>query len=158
MGTPVTSSIVLSPDGQYRYSYSLEWGPGPHVVFIGLNPSCKDGNTTNATLRRVIEYARSWGMGRVSVVNLFAYCARNPQQLLEVDDPVGPDNDRTILEVVAKADMVVASWGVWGHILARGDTIRSWIPHLHVLELTKTGSPHHPLRLPLGLKPKPWVS
>jgi hypothetical protein len=41
------------------------------------------------------------------MLNLFAYRATDPRVLRTVADPVGPDNDRHLLEVCRRAALVV---------------------------------------------------
>ena len=68
------SHAVLDKTGQYRYWLWRLWDADlPHVCFCMLNPSKADAVTDDPTLRRCINFAKSWGYGSLSVVNLFAY-------------------------------------------------------------------------------------
>lgn len=64
--------------GDYRYLLTREWdSQGKIVTFIMLNPSRADALLNDPTITRCLNFARSWGYGRLEVVNLFAY--RTPQ-------------------------------------------------------------------------------
>jgi hypothetical protein len=58
-----------------------------------LNPSTADGKEDDPTIRRCIGFAKSWGNGSLEVVNLFGFRATDPKELLEVKDPIGPENN-----------------------------------------------------------------
>jgi len=88
--------------------------------------------------------------------NLFAYRAREFEQLLRVRDPVGPKNDEFLLGLAADAGLVIAAWGNYGAYLGRGTAVRAMLPHVHYLQLTGQGQPSHPLYLPKALKPQRW--
>lgn len=68
-----------------------------------LNPSIADATSNDATIRRCIGFAQSWGYGAIEVVNLFAYIATQPSELRLTPDPIDPDNDRYILEMSQRA-------------------------------------------------------
>jgi hypothetical protein len=82
---------------------------GP-LVFCMLNPSTADASEDDPTIRRGVDFANRFGYGRLVVVNLFALCATDPRQLNMIRDPVGPDNDATILRL-CEGRTVVCEWG-----------------------------------------------
>lgn len=149
-------SAALSPDRVYRYSLSRSWGPGPAVLFVGLNPSTADEATDDPTIRRCIGFARAWGFDRLHMGNLFAFRATAPAQMLATADPVGPENDRYLVTLANESDLIVAAWGSKGTHLGRDLAIRQMLPGLHFLRLTRNGQPGHPLYLSKDLRPKPW--
>ncbi len=168
----------ISKDGRYRYRLWREWrgthdvnnwrwfdryheyGEPKPCVFIMLNPSTADGNTDDPTIRRCVAFAKSWNYERLVVVNLFAYRATNPRELLalnDIDDPVGPDNYSSIEDITAKAGITICAWGTNGSHLGQDETVRGWIVgKTHSLGLTKHGYPRHPLYLPADTKPIPY--
>ena len=125
-------------------------------MFIGLNPSTADETNDDPTVRRCIGYARGWGYAGLCVTNLFAFRATSPHDMKAVDDPIGPQNDKSLIEMAECAGVIVAGWGVHGAYLGRGEDVRNMIPRLHYLKLTKNGFPAHPLYLPKRLKPILW--
>ncbi|MGI0011840.1 MAG: DUF1643 domain-containing protein [Nitrososphaera sp.] len=120
---------------------------GGLCLFVMLNPSTADKMKNDPTINRCIAYARAWGFGTLEVVNLFAFRSTDPGQLHEVDDPIGPENDRYILNRATLADCIVAAWGNHGALLGRSDQVRRFLAPKAVqcLGLNKTGEPKHPL-------------
>ena len=147
----------LSPDRAYRYRLSRVWADGPRATFVMLNPSLGDEHTDDPTLRRCVSFAKQWGLGGLSVVNLYAFRATKPVDLWRTADPVGPENDRYLEEAATSSEMLVAAWGVHAK-QARVREVLS-IPgfeELTCLRVTNRGYPSHPLYLPNGLFPEPW--
>ena len=68
-----------------------------------LNPSRADAQTKDPTITRSINFALSWGYGRLEVVNLFAYRTSKPSLLKQAAEPIGRDNDRFVLESVERS-------------------------------------------------------
>lgn len=149
---------VLSDDQLYRYRLTRSWGPGKTVAFIMLNPSTATAEVDDPTIRRCVGFARAWGYDTLEVVNLFARRATDPGVLYEVEDPVGPENDRHLLEVCSNARLVVAAWGVHGAFKTRGARVLDLLKLTRVchLGLTKEGHPRHPLYLPKTVLPTPF--
>lgn len=149
---------VISPCERYRYVLwrtvvdKVVLGSAP-CVFVMLNPSVADHEREDATLRRCIGYARSWGYERLVVVNLFAYRATLPKELKAVIDPIGPENDRWVREAMAIAGIRVCAWGPNGALQGRDKAFRQAYEGLYCLKKTKDGFPSHPLRLLATLKP-----
>lgn len=143
----------------YRYRLSRAWDTTrPAVCWIMLNPSTATAGVDDRTIARVVNFSKAWGHGSSTVVNLFAVRARRPATLRRVGDPVGPDNDATILETASSATHVVAAWGNRGTIpnpetgIPRCEEVRDLLAsagtELHCLTVTDRGQPGHPLYLP----------
>lgn len=126
-------------------------------VFVMLNPSTAGAEKNDPTVARCCVHAASWGYAELDVVNIFALRSTDPRVLKRCDDPVGPGNDRWILETCHGAELVVCAWGVHGVYRDRGrrvlDILRGDGVVPHALRLTSSGHPSHPLYLPNGLKP-----
>jgi hypothetical protein len=138
----------IDPTGVYRYSLLREWGESGRVLFVMLNPSTADGEQDDPTIRRCMGFASDAGFGGMSVVNLFAFRATDPDELVGADNPIGPDNDRVILEEAARADIVVGGWGA--RRAKEAKRIRAVVELLRprrilCLGVTTDGSPRHPL-------------
>ena len=76
-------------------------------------------------------------------------------------DPVGPENDATILHLVTQADQIICGWGSHGAHLNRGAQMEALLrgtnrPLLH-LGLTQAGHPKHPLYIGYARQPEPWA-
>lgn len=58
------SEAILSVDRKYRYVLTRTWDETlPNIMFVGLNPSTADETTDDPTIRRCINFAKSWGYG-----------------------------------------------------------------------------------------------
>ena len=143
------SSAVISDCGTYRYRLTRIWDESkPVMAWVMLNPSTADGSTDDPTIRRCINFAKAWGYGGITVVNLYALRATDPKQLWQHQDPVGPDNDAELAKVAEQFPLVVLAWGsnakperttVVLRILSRARGLCT------VLGWTKGGEPRHPL-------------
>lgn len=135
----------------YRYSLTREWLTGKGTaLFIMLNPSVADALRNDPTIRRCLSFAGRFGTQRLEVVNLFAWRSTDPAGLLLAQDPVGPENDRYILEAARRADVRIAAWGAV-HRRHEGrvkevTSLLSGVP-LQCLGFSKAGHPRHPLML-----------
>lgn len=152
------SSAVISPCGRYRYVLKRSI---PHIrlddmlqraLFIMLNPSVADASVNDPTIRRCKGFASSLGCTSLTVVNLFALRATNPAELEKEVDPVGPDNDRYIMEQVLehRRGVIIAAWGAHPMAAKRQEQVINnvtAVAKLHALGLTKGGGPKHPLYL-----------
>ena len=163
----LSSWADVSQCGKYRYRLTRQWstkdawGGTTARVFIMLNPSTADENSDDPTIRRCVRFGQALGYCAIDVVNLFAYRATNPKELLSLnrnDDPVGVGNQYSIESVCNAQDcgMIIAAWGAHGGHLGQDETVLGWLkrPHLvHALGLTKDGKPRHPLYLKATAKP-----
>lgn len=153
-------SAIFSPCGRYRYSLRRTWDLGEGVAtFIMLNPSTATAEVDDPTIRRCIRFARDWGYAGLEVVNLFAYRATKPLDLLAAPAPVGPENDDRIRAAVERSALTVCAWGAFP--LARERALQlAWLFATFpvcCLGTTKDGYPRHPLYVPADTRPVPWL-
>lgn len=171
----------LSADEKYRYLLWREWrGTGTErerrvgddppwtepltCLFVMLNPSTADGTEDDPTIRRCVDFARRWNYRRMEVVNLFAYRATKPVEILRLndkDEPCGYFNQEFIEGAARDAGMIVCAWGSHGTHLDQDQTVLGWIQRstdlpLHVLAFTGNGQPRHPLYVAADTKPIVW--
>jgi hypothetical protein len=149
-------SAIISADGLYRYSLTRKLnkvsGFG-RCVFIMLNPSTADAERDDPTIRRCKTFTASFGCDELRVVNLFAFRATNPQEILWAKpgtDVIGPENDFHILTAFSNCKIAVAAWGTNGYYKNRANAVRELAkanPALKLMHLglTKDGYPRHPL-------------
>lgn len=159
---PTDSKVdaIFSPCAQYRYQLTEIWNPaGPLVLWVLMNPSVACKAFCDPTLRKTGNFARAWGYGGQLVWNVHAYRATHKKKLLEVSDPVGPENDRHILAMAARAKTVVLAYGQPPKALRQRAVqvvdMLAQHPALCHLRLAKDGTPMHPLYLPNALRPVP---
>lgn len=138
---------TFSPCRLYRYRLTRRWGDGPTCAFVMLNPSTADEMQDDPTIRRCIGFAKREGCGRLVIGNIFAFRATDPADMKAAADPVGPENDEHLIQIMLEADgPVVAAWGAHGAFLGRAaNVLRLTDAPLQCLGVTKHGAPRHPL-------------
>lgn len=148
----------------YRYVLKRHWDETrPVVNFIMLNPSTADATQLDTTLRRCLGYSIAWGYGGFVITNLFAYRSKDRMILRAVQEPVGRDNDKHLIEQAKEAGLVVCGWGPDGRLGNRSEVVKAMLQDagivLHYLKLVGPGKrfPGHPLYLPSELVPLPWL-
>jgi hypothetical protein len=159
----LSRSAELSPCGRYRYllTRTLATGAGT-CLFVMLNPSTADHAVDDQTIRQCIGFTAAWGFRRLEVVNLFAWRATLPWDMLAAIDPIGPSGDDWILRAARDAGRIVCAWGEHGRYRGRGEAVRHLLRTdgraLHHLGLTKGHQqPRHPLYLARETAPKEWT-
>lgn len=142
------AGAILSEDREYRYVLWRIWDTSkPSVMFIGLNPSTADESIDDPTIRRCINYARSWGYGAIYMTNLFALRSSKPSELYNSKNPIGDENDKFLLNFQNKCDLVVACWGNHGSFMNRSSDIKELFNQIKCFGTNQTGQPKHPLYL-----------
>ncbi|RYG99297.1 MAG: DUF1643 domain-containing protein [Alphaproteobacteria bacterium] len=155
--TDSTVKPVFSKCEQYRYELSEGWDPDkPLVMWVLMNPSVACVAYRDPTLRKTGTFSRAWGFGGQLIANVHAYRATNKNKLLDIEDPVGPDNDRAILQMAERAQQIILAFGQPPNRLRqRGQAVIDLLaqhPDLRYLKLAKDGrTPVHPLYLPADL-------
>lgn len=151
-GFCVEKGAAFSPDRLYRYALWRIWDRRrPQLAVVGLNPSTADEKADDPTITRCTGFAKAWSLGGLVMLNLFAYRATDPKELLLIQDPVGKDNDRTIVECCDKAQgPVIVAWGNGGSLQGRDLAVLALLSSFQVccLGKTKDGYPRHPLYMP----------
>ena len=159
MGDDIIRSATFSPCRSWRYTLDREWEKDyPRCLFVLLNPSIADEHQDDPTNRRGIGFARRWNCGSVTFCNLFAWRTPYPVELRDAPDPVGPDNDATILREAQAADRIVIAWGVHGTYLNRAREVLVLLREfkLHCLGRTVGGQPRHPLYMRADTELEEW--
>jgi len=153
----VKKGALLSDCKVYRYRLWRIWDEAkPKVMFIMLNPSTADGEMDDPTVRRCIGFAKSWGYGGLYIANLFAYRSTQPKDLLEHTDVVGLDNSFHLNEMSKKCEIAVCAWGnskIVNKLKFNKQLLKGLKIPLYCIELSKDGTPKHPLYLKSELKP-----
>lgn len=165
-GDGILRRAKYSDCGLYRYDLLWRWKTGaPLFVAWMLNPSTATEEELDPTVKGINARARAGNFGGFRIINLFAYRHPDPWAMRAVEEPVGPDNDAVIQDVLAQSveqgDLVVCGWGEHGaHRGRAGDVVVLAAPsnvRLHAFRLNKDGAPTHPLYLAHALTPTPWT-
>lgn len=159
-------NAVLSPCGTYRYRLDREidqfWG----VVFgfFGINPSTAHASEDDATIRKWRGFTTRNNGSRFIVGNPFALRSTDVDFLWDHPDPVGPDNQRYLAEIIAEAHILVPCWGnrskvppeLRHHFDLLLKQLRDSGKPVRIFGLTKSGDPLHPLMLGYDTPLLPW--
>jgi hypothetical protein len=155
------SGADFSPCRRYRYSLWRRWdwqGYAQQVMFIGLNPSTADAERDDPTIRRCKAFAKAWGYCGMYMLNLYAYRATLPKEMVAADDPLGPGNLEAFGYYRSHVGLIVAAWGTLSPRYRPRVKWQSTIDQVlhaigqpvYCLGRTADGSPRHPLYLPRG--------
>jgi hypothetical protein len=159
-----SSAVFGGPNKCYRYQLRRTWDETklPHAMFIMMNPSKADLKEDDRSVAKCYRFAKKWGgYGGIYVGNAFAYRATDKKRLRGIANPVGPDNDKHLIEMAKLAEIVIFAYGQPGHrklkdrgrLLAKTLIDKGVKPY--VLKLSKDGTPCHPLYLRKDLEPRP---
>lgn len=143
------------PLGAQQMLFQKSSGDG-RCVFMMLNPSTADHNVNDPTVSRCVDFAQKWGFADVTILNLFAFRATDPDDLLAfgLEPGVGTNNDRHIATVVKQSRRVVLGWGnTFKEEPFFRDRIRAVLATIAknhaspavALEINSDGHPRHPL-------------
>lgn len=161
LANAMVCGAFFSEDQQHRYQLWRIWSDAPLMVVVLLNPSVADVVRNDPTVRKCIQFAKRWGYGGLIVLNLFAYRSTDPKALPHAADPVGPENDRHIREVLGRPNVgvVVAGWGADRFARSRAEVVKAIIRlagrPLQCWGTNDDGSPKHPLYLPYTTERRP---
>jgi hypothetical protein len=186
-GTPFTDTIKRDADlsrcGLFRWTLTRVWAcDSGHVCFIGLNPSTADHMVDDPTVRRWTHFAKAWGYGGFTAVNLYPLRTSSPTECRawarwmengpdwHTRDRIVFDNLPLVVREAKAAALVVACWGAgaWDpefvdQALEEITTGEAPWPDIHCFGLTADGAPMHPMargrsRIPDHAKPILWRS
>lgn len=157
-----TVTTRFSDCERYRYELCEVWdSKKPMLLWILMNPSVANFDHSDPTLIKTGKYARAWGFGGQLIGNVHAYRATNSNDMLKVDDPVGPENDKALVEMAKRSKLIVLGFGIPPKKLSeRGNYVVNLLGEtysLHYLKLNSDGSPSHPLYLPGNLQPQKFI-
>jgi hypothetical protein len=166
---PGVGSALFDRTGTYRYLLTRLWGardPDDDTVFdacpvwVMLNPSTATAGINDATISKLVGYAKRWGHQALMVVNLAAWISPSPTRLVaEHGDIGGPVNAEVIRGTLMSRTTgpVIAAWGAWAEhpriaplaaaMLRQLGPGRAGQPGLWQMGLTAGGQPKHPGRL-----------
>lgn len=161
-------SAILSPCELFRYRLEREVFPlrlAPVAAIFGVNPSTADATVNDQTIRKDIGFAERLGYRRIIKGNKFAFRAKDVRALREARDPIGPDNDKHIEQIMRDADVHIVAWGPLNKL---PPNLRNrWRAVVRIAEqvgcplfcwgTAKDGHPRHPLMLAYNTPLIPWI-
>lgn len=156
MGRYFENDATISDCGRYRYLLRRTWdATKPRALFVMLNPSTADARVDDPTIRSCVRLLDALGHGSLEVVNLFAWRATEPDELLANPNMcIGKNNDYAIAAALGRCDLPICAWGAHKAVSLRArpvlELIRSNRPAAFCLGKTKVGAPKHPLYVKTG--------
>lgn len=157
----------ISLCSKYRFKLWRIWDRSkPLVLFIMHNPSKADGVQDDATIRRCINFAKSWGYGGLYVGNLSPYRATKPKDVEGVGEFIHAENFKLCREMEAECEAIVFAHGLPVKTIAtryKGCTVNLDLGAFKFqkpqgfIQLTADGYAGHPLFLPSHLLPQFWA-
>lgn len=164
------TAAFSGPDNCYRDQLIRRWDESlPLLVVCMLNPSTADHETNDPTILTLIHFAKLWGYGGLLVVNLCAFRSPSPAVMKAAADPVGPQNEKALLNAMmyarANGGRILVAWGNDGDFLERDAWFSERAAKLGLsticLGATRSGAPKHPMarglhRIPRDQQPHPW--
>lgn len=159
------SSAIISPCGRYRYRLERDGSGLDKTAVIMVNPSTADAEQDDATIRKLKGFGARNGWGRIIVGNLFAYRATDVRELVTADDPVGPDNDEHLRQIIRAVPRVIFAWGPTAklprHLRERWREVYELARRLQhtpysIGKPAADGQPCHPLMLAYDTPIVPW--
>lgn len=149
------SSAVFSPCETWRYRLERVVGNGKTAAGLMVNPSKAGAVANDPTIVKWIGFGRRMGIGRFIIGNKFAHVATDISELRTAADPIGPDNDDHIEQIMRDADIHIVAWGQlgklpaslrgrWRDVAAIADKVGC---RLMCWGTSKDGHPRHPLML-----------
>ena len=79
------SGAEISDCGKCRWQLWRIWDDSkPKILWIMHNPSTADAEKDDPTIRRIINFSKSWGFGGLYVGNVFPYRSTNPKDLIGI--------------------------------------------------------------------------
>ena len=157
------AGAIISDCGKYRYSLwrsfpqnyiicdDLPGGLSGKLVWIMLNPSTADYRKDDQTIKKCLGFTAGFGYQTMEVVNLFAYRATNPKEMLKQADPIGSENDFHIRRAITQAGLVICAWGPKGTHRFQSQKVLRVLRKQKIKPMalikTQSGEPGHPLML-----------
>ena len=143
-----------------RYFLYRKWSDKPTAVWIMLNPSVADEKYDDKTISKCIKFSKCWGYGGFYVINLCSDISTYPKKIinkLKANQEIDPTSLSHIKDVIKNTNNVVyCAWGFgistpkWLTKILKNKTIKA-------LELSKLGTPKHPLYLDSKLIPVKFI-
>jgi hypothetical protein len=150
-------SAIFSTCGTWRYRLDRDCGLLGSLVYayFGVNCSKAGSEKNDQTVGKWIGFTTRNDGHRLIVGNPFTYVATDVRDLAGAADPIGPENDRYLAEIIAEADVLVPCWGNRNKLPPRLRPRLDWLRDLifaagkpvKILGLTASGDPKHPLML-----------
>ena len=142
-----------------RYFLFRKWSDRPTIVWIMLNPSVADEKYDDKTISKCMKFSNCWGYGGFYVLNLcsdISTCPKKAINKLKTNQEIDPTSLSYIKDLINNNNVIYCAWGFgistpkWLTTILKNKTIKA-------LELSKLGTPKHPLYLDSKLIPVNFI-
>jgi hypothetical protein len=161
-------SAVFSEGDDYRYRYRLERilpTEGRTAAVLMVNPSKAGADLNDPTVGKLLGFAERLSISRIIVGNEFALCSTDIKGLRTAKDPIGPDNDKHLEQIMRDADVHIVAWGAraklpevlrkrWIEVVRIADRVGC---KLHCIGTNADGHPKHPLMTGYDVPMTEWT-
>jgi hypothetical protein len=163
----IYAGAEFSDDFKHRYILWRQWNDvkNPKIcIFVMLNPSTARGIGDDPTVLQCVAMAKLWGFDRLEIVNLFSFRATDLTDLYDkkIEELVTSWTWHFIQKSARSAQCVVCAWGNHGSYLGQNQKVLDMLflhmrpERIHILGLTMTGQPRHPLFVKRSTQPSVW--
>ena len=146
---------------QHRDQLTRYWGDDHDLndvfIFIGLNPSTADEKEDDATIRRLVQFAKDNGNNMLIVMNLFSIVNTDPKTLKKVSKKILDKSKNRNFESIIRCldyystNRVVLGGGSMSNLYGRLDELLKILKEKRIKPYcygtTKSNLPKHPLYL-----------
>lgn len=162
----------ISECGLYRHWLEREWDKAlPVLVVCMLNPSTADAEREDQTLLALIHFARLWGYGGLTIVNLYGWRSPHPDEMKRAAARADEVNhqrrrDAMLIAAVMGGNRLLVAWGNDGDFEGEATRFADYAADtvgvdLVCLGTTLSGAPKHPMargrwRIPRDQQPIIW--
>jgi len=149
----IAERTVFSADRTHRFALFRYWGnPEDYACGISMNPSGAAEDVSDPTVDGMVHRAQElWGVGAYYQLNVMSIRGTYSSELAKMAVVNLPKNDEYIRRIVARARLVVVSWGNHGQKSGRGPAVEAILREVcapakvFCFGKNKNGSPVHPL-------------
>lgn len=135
-------SALFSPEGHHRYTLTRQWSSlfgGGSAAWMLFNPSTADALKDDPTIRRVISFSKAAGWNNITIFNLIARRATDPNDLIEHAPAEKEYINKNFIEIaraIRQLDHPVPMVCAWGGIGESQPAIRPLF-HMALVALQK---------------------
>lgn len=163
------NGAVISECGLYRYELSRfekDADPSlPLIGYYGINPSTAGPEIDDHSTRKLMVFTRLYPARGYILGNPFGLRAADVKALRGAHNPVGPDNDHFLHQIIRDVDIHVPMWGnrtkvpknLRFHFDDLADLLFASGKPVLTFGLTIAGDPMHPLMIGYNTVLQPWV-
>lgn len=149
----IESVAVMANNNEYRFRLTRTWDSTKKIVgVLMLNPSKANSLKTDNTIMNLTNYLIDKNYGGVDIVNMYAFMATKPSELVHRNLAYESLNNDYILQVATEREILMIAWGsdVNKYVNRKKEIeqlLSPYVGKLRCFEDPSGKSPRHPLHL-----------